>query len=185
MMGTRRIVAVTAPSGAGKTTLVRRILGAFPALHYAVSVTTRPPRPGEVHGQDYFFVSQQRFRNLMAADALFEYEEVYPGRFYGTPRSELEGSGPPVLVDVDVVGACRLRRLDDRLVIFVAPPSLEVLRERLVARGTESGASLQARLARASEELRYIDRFDAVIVNDDLEQAARTAVNLVSDFLES
>lgn len=184
-MKARKIVAVTAPSGAGKTTLARRILDAFPALHFAVSATTRPPRPGEIHGKDYFFVTEEHFRSLMASDALFEYEEVYPGRFYGTPRLEIEGAGPPVLLDVDVKGAQKLRRLDGRLIIYVAPPSLNVLRQRLAARGTESGISLQTRLERAKLELQYSDQFDAVVVNDDLERAAKTTIGLVGEFLES
>ena len=184
-MQKRKIVAVTAPSGAGKTTLVQRILEAFPELHFAVSATTRPPRPGERDGKDYFFVSEEAFRELIDTDALFEFEEVYPGRFYGTPRSEIEGPGPSILLDVDVKGARRLGKADGRLVIFVAPPSLDALRSRLQRRGTESETSLQTRLKRATKELAYIDQFDAVVVNDDLERAAKTAIGLVGDFLDS
>ena len=184
-MDRRKIVAVTAPSGAGKTTLVRRLLDAFPALRFAVSATTRPARPGEHHGTDYYFVTEEEFCDLIARDALFEYEEVYPGRFYGTPRSEIEGAGPPVLLDVDVKGARRLGKVPGRFVIFVAPPSLDVLRHRLMERGTESNQSLRTRLKRAAKELQYIDKFDAVVVNDDLERAARTTVGLVGRFLDS
>ena len=184
-MDRRKIIAVTAPSGAGKTTLVRRLLEAFPELRFAVSATTRPARLGEHHGTDYYFVTQEEFHDLISRDALFEYEEVYPGRFYGTPRDEIEGVGPPVLLDLDVKGACRLRNLPGKLVIFVAPPSLDVLRRRLMERGTESKASLQSRMERATEELQYIDQFDAVVINDDLERAARTTVGLVGRFLES
>ena len=182
-MNQRKIVALTAPSGAGKTTLARRVLAAFPEMQFSVSVTTRPPRDTERHGVDYYFVSANEFRRLIEVDALVEYEEVYPGRFYGTLRSEFEGSGVPVLLDIDVKGATRVQAAYSGLTIFVAPPSLEVLKARLQARATESGPALEARLRRAEEELAYAEQFDAVLINDDVERAANDAISIIGRYL--
>ena len=152
-----RIVALTAPSGAGKTTIARRVLEAYPQMQFSVSATTRPPRDGERDGIDYHFVTEVRFRKLIEQDELIEYEEVYPGRFYGTPRSEVTSRArtAPVLMDVDVRGARNVKDLfgDDSLTIFIRPPSLEVLAQRLRSRKTEDEASLQTRLDRARMEM--------------------------------
>ena len=184
-MSKHKIIVVTAPSGAGKTTMVQRILEAYPELHFAVSATTRPARTGERHGEDYYFVTEQQFRDLITRNALLEYEEVYPGRFYGTPRAEIEENDRSVLLDLDVKGAQRLRESQNGMVIFIAPPSMDVLRRRLQQRGTESRTALEARLNRASKEMQYMDQFDAVVVNDDLEQAAQNAIELVGAYLQS
>ena len=162
-MALRKLVIVTAPSGAGKTSLARRLLEAIPEMRFAVSVTTRAPRPQERHGVDYFFVSTREFRRLIETGALVEYEEVYPGCLYGTLRTEVEGDGPPVLLDLDVKGAARLRRLRDGYAIFVAPPSMAVLSDRLAARSTESASALRMRMQKATEEMTYSDRFDAIV----------------------
>ncbi len=184
-----RIIVLTAPSAAGKTTIARRVLEAFPGMAFSVSVTTRPPRPGEQDGRDYHFVSREAFERMRAAGELLEYEEVYPGLFYGTPRSAVEAAARthPVLLDIDVKGALNVKQLfgDRALALFIAPPSLDTLEERLRRRGTETEASLRARLDRAREEMAYRDRFDAVIVNDDLERAVAEAIEQVGAFLHS
>ncbi len=184
-----RIVALTAPSGAGKTTIARRVLEAFPEMRFSVSATTRPPRPHEQDGIDYHFVSEDRFREMIAAGDLVEYEEVYPGRFYGTLRREIEEKGVyhPILLDVDVRGAGNVNRLYGRnaLTIFIKPPSIEVLERRLRERNTESEESLRVRIERAHAELRHADRFDVVVVNDRLEDAVAETLEHVRTFLES
>lgn len=183
-----RIVILTAPSGAGKTTLARRVQKALPQLRFSVSATTRPPRPGERHGVDYYFLSEEDFRRLIEANELIEYEEVYPGRFYGTLRREIEQASRdhPVLLDIDVKGALRVKELfgDEAFAIFVQPPSLEALAERLRLRGTESEASLRQRLERARMELALADRFDAVVRNDDLGRATTETLHRVRLFLD-
>lgn len=181
-----KIIALTAPSGSGKTTIARRVLDAMPALRFSVSATTRTPREHEVNGCDYHFISEAEFRRLIGANAFVEFEEVYPGRLYGTLRSEVEVDAP-VLLDIDVKGALQVKgRYGDRaLVVFIRPPSLAVLAERLRARGTETEASLQTRLERAEFELQYAERFDAVIVNDDLERAVAETLWRVRAFLDA
>jgi guanylate kinase len=182
-----RLIVLTAPSGAGKTTIARRLLQAFPNMRFSVSATTRPPRAGERHGVDYYFLSEEAFRQLIQDGQLVEYEEVYPGRFYGTLQSEIASASPqhPVLLDLDVKGALRIKERfgEEALAIFIKPPSLEVLAERLRKRGTENAATLAQRLERARMELAQENRFDAVVVNDDLERATTETLNLVRSFL--
>jgi guanylate kinase len=182
------IIVLTAPSGAGKTTIARRLMDAIPELRFSVSATTRPPRPGEVEGEHYCFISEADFRERIAAGAFIEYEEVYPGRFYGTLRSEIEqkAAEAPVLLDIDVRGALNVEKLfgDRALSIFIRPPSFEILAERLAARRTETQETLAQRLARAREELTYEGQFDVVIVNDVLDAAAAQAIQAVKDLME-
>lgn len=184
-----KIVALTAPSGAGKTTIARRVLDAFPQMRFSVSATTRPPRAHEREGVDYYFVSEARFREMIAAGELVEYEEVYPGRFYGTLRREIEEKAAqhPLLLDVDVRGANNVERLynERALTIFVRPPSLQILERRLRERNTESEDALRVRLERARLELQQAHLFDAVVVNDRLEQAVSETLELVASFLNS
>lgn len=183
-----KIVALTAPSGAGKTTIARRVLEAFPEMQFSVSATTRPPRPYEREGIDYHFVSVARFRELISEGRLVEYEEVYPGRFYGTLRSEIESKAErgPLLLDVDVRGALNVERLygDAALTVFIRPPSIDVLAARLRARATDDDNSVQARLTRAEMEMRQANVFDAVVVNDRLDDAVDETLLLVRSFLE-
>src|SRR5690606_289923 len=182
-----RIVTLTAPSGSGKTTLARRVLAAFPQMRFSVSATTRLPRPYEQDGVHYHFLSPEAFEQSVAAGALLEYEEVYPGRFYGTLVDEVTRATreTPVLLDLEVHGAHNVKRLfgDDALVVFIRPPSLEALRERLQRRGTEDQEMLRTRLERAAYELTFVDQFDAVVINDDLETAAEETLWHVANFL--
>lgn len=186
-----RLVVFTAPSGAGKTTIARRLLANVPGLRFSVSATTRPPRIGEVDGRDYHFVSDADFRAMIERGDLVEHEEVYPGRFYGTPWAELAGRRTSddglraIVLDVDVKGALAVKeRFGDRaLAVFVAPPSIAELERRLRARGTETETTLAVRLGRAADELSYADRFDAVVVNADLDEATTETLALVRRYL--
>ncbi|MFB6097861.1 MAG: guanylate kinase [Salinibacter sp.] len=186
-MPERNIVVLTAPSGAGKTTIAHRVLEAMPDLQFSVSATTRSPRPDETEGEDYYFLSPEEFRARIEAGDLLEYEEVYPDRFYGTLRSEVEeqASENPVLLDIDVNGALNVKRLygEEALVLFIAPPSVEELQRRLEGRGTEDPASLRDRLDRAERELESADACDAVVVNDDLDAAVEETLTRIRQFL--
>ena len=183
------IIVLTAPSGAGKTTIARRIMSALPEIQFSVSATTRPPRNGERDGIDYHFVTEEQFRRHIENGDLIEYEEVYPGRFYGTLQSEVETKTreAPILLDIDVMGAINIERMFGKqaLTIFVAPPSLDVLAERLRQRKTETPETLAVRLDRARMEMNVRDMFDLIIVNDDLDHAASIAIQAVQDFLQN
>ena len=186
-MAEPKIIALTAPSGSGKTTIARRVLAAFPEMTFSVSATTRPRRMHEQHGIHYYFISEDEFRALINADGFIEYEEVYPGRYYGTLCAEVERATVtrPILLDIDVEGALNVKKRydDDALTLFIRPPSLAVLAERLRKRETETEDSLRVRLDRARLELTYADHFDAVVVNDDLEHAVAETIRLVAQFL--
>lgn len=182
-----KIVALTAPSGSGKTTIARRVLQAVPEMTFSVSATTRPRRDYERHGVHYYFVSADEFRTLIDDDALLEFEEVYPGKFYGTLRAEVErvAAERPVLLDIEVHGALNVKRIfgDDALAIFIRPPSMDVLEQRLRARATETEQTLAVRLARVTHELSFADRFDHVVINDDLETAVAETLAHIRAFL--
>lgn len=185
-----KLIVLTAPSGAGKTTLARRLLGAVPGLRFSVSATTRAPRENERDGIDYFFLPLATFHDRLAAGHFLEHEEVYPGRFYGTLRPELEQMAASddvtgVVLDVDVKGALNVKRIygDAARTLFIAPPSLEALDRRLHARGSESEAAIRERLARAEMEIATAPQFDAVIVNGDLERASADLIAQVQAFL--
>lgn len=183
----RNVVVLTAPSGAGKTTIAHRLLEAMPEMQFSVSATTRPARPGETDGVDYHFLSPEEFQRRIEDGDLLEYEEVYPDRYYGTLRSEVETKTEdgPVLLDIDVEGALNVKQIfgDEALVLFIAPPSLDELRRRLKGRGTEDDKSLQTRLDRVEREMSQAEAFDGVIVNDDLEQAVEETLHRVRQFL--
>lgn len=181
-------IIVSAPSGAGKTTIVKHLLAQDLGLEFSVSATSRPKREGEVDGRDYFFLSADEFRGRIAAGEFVEYEEVYPGRFYGTLRSELEriwAAGHHAIFDVDVVGGLDLKEIyqTKALALFVSPPSVAELEKRLNGRNTETPETLRMRVEKAEHEMSFRDRFDAVIVNDDLERACAEAVRLVREHL--
>ncbi len=178
----------SAPSGSGKSTIVHHILDLHPEMEFSVSATSRPLRGTEVHGVDYYFLSEEDFRSRIAADGFVEYEEVYPGRFYGTLKSEIQriwDAGHVVIFDVDVKGGVNLKKYfgDAALSVFIQAPSIEALRERLIARATDSAEDIEKRVAKAAEEMTYAPKFDAVLVNDDLETAFAEAEKLVDGFL--
>ncbi|MDZ4748029.1 MAG: guanylate kinase [Saprospiraceae bacterium] len=183
-----KLIVLTAPSGSGKTTIVRHILNTFPETGFSVSATTRKRRSHELHGIDYYYLSVETFKLWIENDAFGEWEEVYPGQFYGTLRSEisrLHQMGKHVVFDVDVKGAMSIQRNYpvDTLTIFVKVPSMEILEQRLRARGTESEENIQKRLAKATEELTYETYFDVVFINDVLEDTLQQAENIVRNFL--
>jgi guanylate kinase len=183
-----KLIIFSAPSGAGKTNIVKHLLEKFPALNFSISATTREARGDEQHEKDYYFISKESFLHKVAHQEFVEFEEVYNGTFYGTLRSEIEriwNEGKHVIFDIDVEGGLRLKRKyeDDALAIFVQPPSLEVLKERLSGRGTDSAEKLQERFIKAEKELQYADKFDVVLKNFDLHTACQEAEQLVSDFI--
>ena len=183
-----KLIISAAPSGAGKTSIVKHLLSTLPdQLGFSVSCATRAPRAGETHGSDYYFITPQEFTRRVEAGAFAEWEMVYEEKFYGTLHSELQriwDQRQAPLLDIDVKGGLRIKeQYPQSLSLFIEPPSLEVLRERLAARGTETPDSLQMRLNKASEECSYRNQFDHIIVNDQLEKACKEAVSLVKDYL--
>ena len=183
-----KLIIFSAPSGAGKTTIVKHLLAKFPSLSFSISATTRERRGDEVHEKDYYFISQEAFLHKVAHQEFVEFEEVYNGTFYGTLRSEIQriwNEDKHVIFDIDVEGGLRLKRKyeEDALAIFVQPPSLEVLKERLSGRGTDSEAKLKERFIKAEKELEYADKFDVILKNYDLETACTEAEELIGKFL--
>ena len=183
------LILFTAPSGAGKTSIAHRVMKARPEMQFSVSATTRDPRAGEIDGSDYHFLSEDEFRHRIETGDLLEYEEVYPGRFYGTLKSEVDAKreSGPVLLDIDVKGAFNMKTIygSEALVLFIAPPSMEELRRRLSQRGTEDPETLRERLERAAMEMEYATRADVVIVNDDLEVAVQETLDSIDQFMQS
>ncbi len=187
-MDNRKAVIFSAPSGSGKSTIVSHILKLHPELKFSVSAASRAPRGDEKNGVAYWFISADEFRKRIADNEFVEYEEVYPGSFYGTLKSEVEriwDNGDAIIFDVDVKGGVNLKKyLGDRaLSVFIQAPSVEVLRQRLVSRATDSPEAIERRVAKAAEEMTYADKFDHIIVNDDLQKAYADAEKLVDDFL--
>lgn len=184
------IITLVSPSGGGKSTLAQRLFEDFPELRFSVSATTRTPREGEEDGVHYHFLSDDEFRKKIDSNAFLEWEEFYGGKRYGTLQSEVENklkSGYFILLDIEVKGAWNVKQIfkDLCLSIFIRPPSLEVLKQRLLARETETEETLKLRLERAESELDYADRFDHVIINEDLETAYAQLKVLVHTFMNS
>lgn len=181
---------IAAPSGCGKSTIINGIMEPGDLnLGFAVSATTRPPRPGEADGVNYYFMTEEAFRDAIAENQFVEYEEVYPGRFYGTLRSEVDritSEGHNIILDIDVNGALGVKQLygNDAITIFIEPPSLEELRNRLESRGTESPEVIDVRIDRAAYELSRAPEFDRRIVNDNLAEAVQQTHDLVHAFTE-
>jgi guanylate kinase len=183
-----KLIIFSAPSGAGKTTIVRHLLSKIPNLEFSISATTRPARGEEVNGKDYYFLSLEEFLHRIAKKQFVEFEEVYTGTYYGTLRSEVErviNNGKNLILDIDVEGGLHLKRKyeEQALAIFVQPPSLEVLKERLAGRGTDSPEKLRERFIKAEKELNYAPQFDIILKNHDLQTACEEAEALVRQFI--
>jgi len=183
-----RAIIISAPSGAGKSTLVTHLLASIPKLEFSVSACSRSIRPGETNGRDYYFLSVDTFREHIAAGDFLEWEEVYPDSFYGTLKSEMTriwSAGKIPIFDVDVVGGLNLKRYfgANGLAVFIQPPSIEVLVSRLKNRGTESNESFQKRFSKMEHELSFATKFDVIVINDELDEAIKQSVAIVTGFL--
>ena len=183
-----KLIIFSAPSGAGKTTIVRHLLSKIPELAFSISATTREPRGDEKNGKDYYFITKEDFLHRIAKKQFVEFEEVYSGTFYGTLREEIERiwkKGKTVIFDIDVEGGLHLKRKygENALAIFVQPPSLEVLKERLLGRGTDNNEKLKERFIKAEKELNYAPKFDIILKNHDLHVACCEAYDLVTNFI--
>lgn len=184
-----KVIVFSAPSGSGKTTLVQWLLQQNLNLHFSVSATSRPARGSEIDGKDYFFLTPDQFRQKIADGAFLEYEEVYTDKFYGTLQSEVEqmlADGKNVLFDVDVKGGVSIKNHfgNQALSIFVQPPSIEVLEQRLNGRGTDAPHIIRERIEKAAYELTFASQFDRIVVNDDLEEAKQNCLHLIASFVE-
>jgi guanylate kinase len=189
-MSGRKLIIFAGPSGTGKTTIVRHLISVCRELSFSISATTRPRREGETDGRDYYFLSREEFSRKIREGAFVEYEEVYKGNFYGTLRAEIEriwDSGKHVIFDIDVVGALNLKKMYGKkaLAVVVMPPSIEVLRDRLVKRGTETPETIVKRIGKAERELAFADQFDRRIVNDTLKDSLEEARDMVDAFINS
>ena len=185
-----KLIIFSAPSGSGKSTIINYLLKQNLNLAFSISATSRPPRGTEQHGVEYFFLSPEEFRQRIANDEFLEYEEVYEDRFYGTLKAQVERqleAGQNVVFDVDVVGGCNIKQFygERALSIFIQPPSIEALRQRLEGRGTDTPEVIEDRLAKASYELTFAPKFDKVIVNDDLEKAQAETLEVLQEFLNA
>ena len=184
-----KVIIFSAPSGAGKSTIVNHILGLHPEMEFSVSATSRTPRGNEKDGVEYYFFSEKKFRDLIAEDSFVEYEEVYPGSFYGTLKSEVEriwAKGHIIVFDIDVKGGVNVKRIfgDKAFSIFIKAPSVEELRRRLEGRGTDSPEAIERRVAKARSETEFAEgKFDYVLVNDDLPKALAEAEKVIADFI--
>lgn len=186
-----KLIIFSAPSGTGKSTIINWLMQEHKELKlaFSISCTSRAPRGTEQNGVEYFFLSPEEFRQRISNDEFLEYEEVYTNRFYGTLKSQVESQqakGENVVFDVDVKGGCNIKKHygDKALSIFIQPPSIEALRQRLESRGTDAPEVIDQRIARAEFELGFADRYDKVIVNDDLETAKEQTLAIIREFLE-
>ena len=189
MEANNKIIILTAPSGAGKTTIKTKLLEEIPELlSFSVSATTRKIRSGEKDGVDYVFLSENDFKEKIDQHEFVEWEMVYPGLYYGTTVDEMKriwNEGKTPLLDIDVQGAINVKKQfgENVLTIFIAPPSIEVLRERLTKRGTDTAEHIQTRINKATEEIGYKNNFDAIILNDDLTKATNDTISAVLNFI--
>ena len=185
-----KLIAITAPSGAGKTTIVRHLLATYDELAFSVSATNREKRDHETDGKDYYFLSTSEFKNKIKNGDFLEWEEVYENQFYGTLKSEVVRiweDGKNIVFDIEVKGATNIKKMypdDQSMVIFIRPPSLQTLIERLKNRKTESAQSLKKRIARVKEEMAYQNNFDKILVNDILEVALKEAELMTEEYLD-
>ena len=184
-----KIIIFSAPSGSGKSTIINYLMQQGLNLHFSVSATSRPPRGAEQNGVEYYFLTPEDFKQRIAQGEFLEYEEVYKDRFYGTLKSQVDAQlakGENVVCDVDVLGGQNIKKHYGQraLSIFIQPPSIEALRQRLDGRGTDSPEVINDRIARAEFELSFADKFDHAVVNDDLQQAQAEALALIQNFLK-
>ena len=185
-----KLIVISAPSGAGKTSIVHHLLEQMPALSFSVSACSREKRDNETEGEDYYFLGVEGFKNKIEEDAFLEWEQVYENQYYGTLKSEVESiweAGKTVIFDVDVVGGLNIKNQypENCLSIFIMPPSIEVLRERLAGRGSESEESLQKRITKAAAEIARNQEFDKVVLNDDFQLACEEVKQLITKFISS
>ncbi|TLX76557.1 guanylate kinase [Labilibacter sediminis] len=185
-----KLIIFSAPSGSGKTTIVKHLLTQNFKMEFSISATTRPPRGKEKHGEDYYFLSPDEFKNRINNNELLEWEEVYTDKFYGTLKSEVEritNKGCNIVFDVDVVGGLNIKKMygEKAIAIFIKPPSIEELKNRLIGRSTDSEDIIQQRLNKAEEELKYAKDFDHVVVNNDLNTAIKETETLLTNFLNA
>ena len=184
-----KVIIFSAPSGAGKSTIVNHILGLHPEIEFSISATPRAPRGQEQHGVEYYFFTADEFRQMIAEDKFVEHEEVYPGSFYGTLKSEVEriwAKGHVIVFDIDVQGGVNLKRIfgEQAFSVFIQAPSVKVLRERLVGRGTDTPEAIEKRVAKAASEMEFAaGKFDHVLVNDDLAAAFAESERIIDEFL--
>jgi guanylate kinase len=183
-----RLVIISAPSGAGKTTIVKHLLESGLNLAFSISATTRAKRENETEGKDYYFLSIDDFREKIKRGELLEWQEVYKDHYYGTPKSEIDriwADGRDVLFDVDVMGGINLKKIFGKKAIsfFIMPPSLDELEKRLMKRGTDNGEKIRMRVEKASEEIKSAGKFDYIVINDDLVRAQAEVLRLVKDFI--
>lgn len=186
-----KMIIVSAPSGSGKSTIVNWLMHEHPELnlYFSISCTSRAPRGTEQNGVEYFFISPEEFKEKIARGEFLEYEEVYEDRFYGTLKEQVESqriNGENVVFDVDVKGGCSIKQYygDEALSLFIQPPSIDELKRRLMNRGTDSLEDIEKRLSKASYELTFAEKFDKILINDDLEIAKAKALEIVSEFLK-
>lgn len=189
-MNKQKVIILSAPSGSGKTTIVKRLLKAIPTLEFSISATTRSKRTGEQYGRDYYFLSIEDFQSKEKQGLFIETEEVYEGLYYGTLQSEVEriwGKGHHVIFDVDVYGGLNIKKQyhENALLIFIKPPSIAELENRLRQRATDTEEVIRLRLDRAEKELSFEDQFDKVVVNDDLAEATRQTIDIVQSFINA
>lgn len=185
-----KVIIFSAPSGAGKSTIVNHLLGIHPEMEFSISATSRAPRGQEQHGVEYYFFSTEEFRKMIAEEKFVEHEEVYPGSYYGTLKSEVDriwAKGHAIVFDIDVQGGVNLKRIfgDKAFSVFIQAPSVEILRERLQGRGTDTPEAIERRVAKAASEMEFAaGKFDYVLVNDDLQAALAEAEKIVDNFLK-
>ena len=189
MSSKAKLFVFAAPSGAGKTSIVNFLLEEEKRLSFSISATTRPPRAGEVEGVNYYYFSEEAFKKQIEEDKFLEWEEVYPGSFYGTLHSEVDqklSEGKSILFDIDVEGAMSIKKTykERAVLIFVKPPSIEVLKDRLIKRNTETLEKLAARIAKAEIELEYEPYFDLSVINDNLAEAQQNALKIIHYYLD-
>lgn len=183
-----KLIIFSAPSGSGKSTIINYLLQQNLNLAFSISATSRAPRGNEQNGVEYFFLTSEEFKQRIAQGEFLEYEEVYPNRFYGTLKSQVEkqlAAGQNVIFDVDVVGGCNIKKFygERALSVFIQPPSVEELRKRLNGRGTDAPEVIESRVAKAEFELEFAKQFDVVIVNDNLETAEAEALQVIRNFI--